>query len=72
MYCSEVEELTGAENALQKSSDQEPFEEVEGMKRIDPLHQLIQLFSRTALTDKWWVTLTLPVAECLFFKKKIF
>ncbi|XP_051926912.1 ryanodine receptor 2 isoform X3 [Hippocampus zosterae] len=37
---------------LAKSSDQEPFEEVEGMKRIDPLHQLIQLFSRTALTDK--------------------
>uniref|UniRef100_A0A8K9UIP4 Ryanodine receptor 2 n=1 Tax=Oncorhynchus mykiss TaxID=8022 RepID=A0A8K9UIP4_ONCMY len=35
----------------------EPPEEDEGAKRIDPLHQLIQLFSRTALTEKWWVTL---------------
>uniref|UniRef100_A0A8K9V6N9 Ryanodine receptor 2 n=1 Tax=Oncorhynchus mykiss TaxID=8022 RepID=A0A8K9V6N9_ONCMY len=36
---------------------EEPPEEDEGAKRIDPLHQLIQLFSRTALTEKWWVTL---------------
>ncbi|XP_054615531.1 ryanodine receptor 2 isoform X15 [Dunckerocampus dactyliophorus] len=37
---------------LAKSSEQEPFEEEEGVKQIDPLHQLIQLFSRTALTEK--------------------
>ncbi|XP_061823093.1 ryanodine receptor 2 isoform X9 [Nerophis lumbriciformis] len=36
----------------QKSSELEPFEEEEGVKHIDPLHQLIQLFSRTALTEK--------------------
>ncbi|XP_039594621.1 ryanodine receptor 2 isoform X2 [Polypterus senegalus] len=31
---------------------EEPVEEDEGVKRIDPLHQLILLFSRTALTEK--------------------
>ncbi|XP_053461568.1 ryanodine receptor 2 isoform X3 [Nycticebus coucang] len=30
----------------------EPPEEDEGAKRVDPLHQLILLFSRTALTEK--------------------
>ncbi|KAM5301819.1 ryanodine receptor 2 isoform 4-T4 [Glossophaga mutica] len=30
----------------------EPPEEDEGLKRVDPLHQLILLFSRTALTEK--------------------
>uniref|UniRef100_A0A4W6FCW0 Ryanodine receptor 2 n=1 Tax=Lates calcarifer TaxID=8187 RepID=A0A4W6FCW0_LATCA len=40
---------------LAKPGEQEPSEEEEGMKHIDPLHQLIQLFSRTALTEKWWV-----------------
>uniref|UniRef100_A0A3B3RB91 Ryanodine receptor 2 n=1 Tax=Paramormyrops kingsleyae TaxID=1676925 RepID=A0A3B3RB91_9TELE len=35
---------------LAKPGDEEPAEEDEGVKRIDPLHQLIQLFSRTALT----------------------
>lgn len=39
----------------QKPGEQEPSEEEEGVKHIDPLHQLIQLFSRTALTEKWWV-----------------
>uniref|UniRef100_A0A8D3BQL3 Ryanodine receptor 2 n=1 Tax=Scophthalmus maximus TaxID=52904 RepID=A0A8D3BQL3_SCOMX len=37
---------------LAKPGAQEPSEEEEGMKHIDPLHQLIQLFSRTALTEK--------------------
>ncbi|XP_072559363.1 ryanodine receptor 2 isoform X3 [Paramormyrops kingsleyae] len=37
---------------LAKPGDEEPAEEDEGVKRIDPLHQLIQLFSRTALTEK--------------------
>ncbi|KAM8837244.1 ryanodine receptor 2 isoform 8-T9 [Spinachia spinachia] len=37
---------------LAKPGDQEPSEEEEGLKHIDPLHQLIQLFSRTALTEK--------------------
>uniref|UniRef100_A0A3B4UZ35 Ryanodine receptor 2 n=1 Tax=Seriola dumerili TaxID=41447 RepID=A0A3B4UZ35_SERDU len=37
---------------LAKPGDQEPSEEEEGVKHIDPLHQLIQLFSRTALTEK--------------------
>lgn len=41
--------------SCQKPGAQEPSEEEEGMKHIDPLHQLIQLFSRTALTEKWWV-----------------
>uniref|UniRef100_A0A3B4Y787 Ryanodine receptor 2 n=1 Tax=Seriola lalandi dorsalis TaxID=1841481 RepID=A0A3B4Y787_SERLL len=41
---------------LAKPGDQEPSEEEEGVKHIDPLHQLIQLFSRTALTEKWWVS----------------
>uniref|UniRef100_A0AAZ1Y3U1 Ryanodine receptor 2 n=1 Tax=Oreochromis aureus TaxID=47969 RepID=A0AAZ1Y3U1_OREAU len=38
-----------------KPGEQEPSEEEEGQKHkhIDPLHQLIQLFSRTALTEKW-------------------
>uniref|UniRef100_A0A6Q2XQ02 Ryanodine receptor 2 n=1 Tax=Esox lucius TaxID=8010 RepID=A0A6Q2XQ02_ESOLU len=40
---------------LAKPGGEEPPEEDEGAKRIDPLHQLIQLFSRTALTEKWWV-----------------
>lgn len=40
---------------FQKPGEQEPSEEEEGVKHIDPLHQLIQLFSRTALTEKWWV-----------------
>nr|XP_014340342.1 PREDICTED: ryanodine receptor 2 [Latimeria chalumnae] len=31
---------------------EEPVEEDEGTKRLDPLHQLILLFSRTALTEK--------------------
>ncbi|KAK1794494.1 hypothetical protein P4O66_011363, partial [Electrophorus voltai] len=35
-----------------KSGGDEPSEEDEGLKRMDPLHQLIQLFSRTALTEK--------------------
>lgn len=38
---------------FQKPGEQEPSEEEEGVKHIDPLHQLIQLFSRTALTEKW-------------------
>ncbi|KAK9529913.1 hypothetical protein VZT92_011459 [Zoarces viviparus] len=37
---------------LAKPGDKEPLEEEEGVKDIDPLHQLIQLFSRTALTEK--------------------
>lgn len=32
----------------------DPPEEDEGPKRVDPLHQLILLFSRTALTEKWY------------------
>ncbi|XP_047465590.1 ryanodine receptor 2 isoform X3 [Mugil cephalus] len=38
---------------LAKPGEKELFEEEEGMKHIDPLHQLIQLFSRTALTEKY-------------------
>ncbi|XP_010783025.1 ryanodine receptor 2-like [Notothenia coriiceps] len=37
---------------LAKPGEQELSEEEEGQKHIDPLHQLIQLFSRTALTEK--------------------
>uniref|UniRef100_A0A3B5KSP6 Uncharacterized protein n=1 Tax=Xiphophorus couchianus TaxID=32473 RepID=A0A3B5KSP6_9TELE len=37
---------------LAKAGEREPSEEEEGIKHIDPLHQLIQLFSRTALTEK--------------------
>ncbi|KAK6293921.1 hypothetical protein J4Q44_G00362470 [Coregonus suidteri] len=37
---------------LARPGGEEPPEEDEGAKRIDPLHQLIQLFSRTALTEK--------------------
>ncbi|XP_061561261.1 ryanodine receptor 2 isoform X2 [Phycodurus eques] len=37
---------------LAKSGEQQAFEEMEGVKHIDPLHQLIQLFSRTALIEK--------------------
>ncbi|XP_030630748.1 ryanodine receptor 2 [Chanos chanos] len=37
---------------LAKPGGEEPSEEEEGLKHIDPLHQLIQLFSRTALTEK--------------------
>uniref|UniRef100_A0A8C3QTN9 Ryanodine receptor 2 n=1 Tax=Cyanoderma ruficeps TaxID=181631 RepID=A0A8C3QTN9_9PASS len=33
---------------------EEPPEEDESLKRVDPLHQLILLFSRTALTEKWF------------------
>ena len=42
---------------VQKSGKDEPAEEDDSLKHIDPLHQLIQLFSRTALTEKWYVTL---------------
>ena len=42
---------------VQKSGEDEPAEEEDILKRIDPLHQLIQLFSRTALTEKWYVVL---------------
>uniref|UniRef100_A0A8C3GAC5 Ryanodine receptor 2 n=1 Tax=Cyclopterus lumpus TaxID=8103 RepID=A0A8C3GAC5_CYCLU len=45
--------------------DKQPSEEEEGVKHIDPLHQLIQLFSRTALTEKWWVLVDLP---CVRYK----
>lgn len=41
---------------FQKPGGEEPSEEDEMIKHIDPLHQLIQLFSRTALTEKWWVS----------------
>ncbi|MBN3288490.1 RYR2 protein, partial [Polyodon spathula] len=37
---------------LAKPGREEPPEEDEGTKPIDPLHQLILLFSRTALTEK--------------------
>ncbi|MEQ2291597.1 Ryanodine receptor 2 [Ameca splendens] len=37
---------------LAKTGERESSEEEEGIKHIDPLHQLIQLFSRTALTEK--------------------
>ncbi|KAG5262307.1 hypothetical protein AALO_G00273740 [Alosa alosa] len=37
---------------LAKPGGEEPPEEDEATKHIDPLHQLIQLFSRTALTEK--------------------
>ncbi|CAM4712692.1 unnamed protein product [Leuciscus chuanchicus] len=37
---------------LAKPGGEEPSEEDEMIKHIDPLHQLIQLFSRTALTEK--------------------
>ncbi|XP_063077897.1 ryanodine receptor 2 [Engraulis encrasicolus] len=37
---------------LAKPGQEESAEEDEAVKRIDPLHQLIQLFSRTALTEK--------------------
>ena len=47
--------LCDCECFFQKPGVQEPSEEEEGLKHIDPLHQLIQLFSRTALTEKWWV-----------------
>lgn len=36
-----------------KKPGEEPPEEDENLKRVDPLHQLILLFSRTALTEKW-------------------
>lgn len=36
-----------------KKPGEEPPEEDESLKRVDPLHQLILLFSRTALTEKW-------------------
>ncbi|KAG1945378.1 ryanodine receptor [Pimephales promelas] len=37
---------------LAKPGGEEPSEEDEMIRHIDPLHQLIQLFSRTALTEK--------------------
>ncbi|KAG7282552.1 hypothetical protein CRUP_001127, partial [Coryphaenoides rupestris] len=37
---------------LAKSGKDEPAEDEDSLKHIDPLHQLIQLFSRTALTEK--------------------
>uniref|UniRef100_A0A1A8H1D3 EF-hand domain-containing protein n=2 Tax=Nothobranchius korthausae TaxID=1143690 RepID=A0A1A8H1D3_9TELE len=37
---------------LAKPGERQSSEEEEGVKHIDPLHQLIQLFSRTALTEK--------------------
>uniref|UniRef100_A0AAX7UUJ1 Ryanodine receptor 2 n=1 Tax=Astatotilapia calliptera TaxID=8154 RepID=A0AAX7UUJ1_ASTCA len=54
---------------LAKPGEQEPSEEEEGQKHkhIDPLHQLIQLFSRTALTEKWCVIL-----HTTFFSSFIF
>lgn len=39
--------------SLQKPGAKPP-EEDEAAKRVDPLHQLILLFSRTALTEKWY------------------
>lgn len=36
-------------------------------KHIDPLHQLIQLFSRTALTEKWWVSFSLQLVYIYIF-----
>uniref|UniRef100_A0A8C5ALD5 Ryanodine receptor 2 n=1 Tax=Gadus morhua TaxID=8049 RepID=A0A8C5ALD5_GADMO len=42
---------------LAKSGEDEPAEEEDSLKHIDPLHQLIQLFSRTALTEKWYAAL---------------
>uniref|UniRef100_A0A8C5FWP2 Ryanodine receptor 2 n=1 Tax=Gadus morhua TaxID=8049 RepID=A0A8C5FWP2_GADMO len=42
---------------VQKSGEDEPAEEEDSLKHIDPLHQLIQLFSRTALTEKWYAAL---------------
>uniref|UniRef100_A0A8C3ASD1 Ryanodine receptor 2 n=1 Tax=Cyclopterus lumpus TaxID=8103 RepID=A0A8C3ASD1_CYCLU len=50
---------------FKKPGDKQPSEEEEGVKHIDPLHQLIQLFSRTALTEKWWVLVDLP---CVRYK----
>ncbi|XP_072436665.1 ryanodine receptor 2 isoform X1 [Chiloscyllium punctatum] len=37
---------------IAKPGEEKPVEEEEGIKRLDPLHQLILLFSRTALTEK--------------------
>uniref|UniRef100_A0A8V0Y032 Ryanodine receptor 2 n=1 Tax=Gallus gallus TaxID=9031 RepID=A0A8V0Y032_CHICK len=37
---------------LEQKPGEEPQEEDESLKRVDPLHQLILLFSRTALTEK--------------------
>ncbi|GCB66916.1 hypothetical protein scyTo_0005050, partial [Scyliorhinus torazame] len=37
---------------IAKPGEEKPVEEEEGTKRFDPLHQLILLFSRTALTEK--------------------
>ncbi|XP_072311661.1 ryanodine receptor 2 [Eucyclogobius newberryi] len=37
---------------LAKPGERESLDEEEAVKLIDPLHQLIQLFSRTALTEK--------------------
>lgn len=41
-------------NFLLQKPGADPPEEDEGTKRVDPLHQLILLFSRTALTEKWY------------------
>lgn len=43
----------------QKPGERESLDEEEGIKLIDPLHQIIQLFSRTALTEKWCLPYTL-------------
>uniref|UniRef100_A0A8K9UMA6 Ryanodine receptor 2 n=1 Tax=Oncorhynchus mykiss TaxID=8022 RepID=A0A8K9UMA6_ONCMY len=56
---------------LARPGGEEPPEEDEGAKRIDPLHQLIQLFSRTALTEKWWVTLLSSWLEKEMEKQKL-
>lgn len=53
--------------SVQKSGKDEPAEEEDSLKHIDPLHQLIQLFSRTALTEKWYATL-LKVASSTDYK----
>lgn len=47
---------------FQKPGKQESTEEEDLVKHLDPLHQLIHLFSRTALTEKWWAIA--PLGEC--------
>ncbi|MFT7807285.1 ryanodine receptor 2 isoform X1 [Arapaima gigas] len=56
---------------LAKPGEEETSEEDEGVKRIDPLHQLIQLFSRTALTEKWCVCVCVCVCEKEMEKQKL-
>uniref|UniRef100_A0A803V8T6 Ryanodine receptor 2 n=1 Tax=Ficedula albicollis TaxID=59894 RepID=A0A803V8T6_FICAL len=43
---------------------EEPPEEDESLKRVDPLHQLILLFSRTALTEKCKCFLSIWYQSC--------